>query len=201
MKTDVITFSRTGARTEEVLKMVEKTAVYKGLPGRDALHLRLLAEEMMGMVQTITGEKKGEFWIEDENGEYRLHLKVSTLVDSEKREQLLSASSSGKNESSRGLMGKLREMFERGAEESDFFASRELTAGLYDCEPSTPGSWDWSMMQYEDALYTGVMNNDAAAREAWDELEKSVVAHVADEVKVSIRGREVEMTVIKKLSR
>ena len=39
-----------------------------------------------------------------------------------------------------------------------------------------------------------------AARQAWDELEKSVVAHVADDVKVSIRGSVVEMTIFKKFA-
>ena len=33
-----------------------------------------------------------------------------------------------------------------------------------------------------------------------EELEKSVVARVADDVKVSIRGRKVELTIQKKLT-
>ena len=41
--------------------------------------------------------------------------------------------------------------------------------------------------------------NARNAQQDWDELEKSVVAHVADDVKVSIRGRSVEMTIIKKM--
>ena len=36
------------------------------------------------------------------------------------------------------------------------------------------------------------------AAEAWDELEKSVIAHVADEVRISIHGYDVEMIVFKK---
>ena len=36
-------------------------------------------------------------------------------------------------------------------------------------------------------------------KEAWDELEKSVVGHLADNVKVSILGRTVEMVIMKKL--
>ena len=56
------------------------------------------------------------------------------------------------------------------------------------------------MMKYEDALSYRVQQNDSAAKEAWDELEKSVVAKVADDVKVSIRGRVVEMTIIKKIA-
>ena len=57
----------------------------------------------------------------------------------------------------------------------------------------------WSMIKYEDALSNREKANDDSAKEAWDELEKSVVAKVADDVKVSIRGRMVEMTIIMKL--
>ena len=52
----------------------------------------------------------------------------------------------------------------------------------------------------EATLEEGVRRNDQAAREAWDELEKSVVAHAADEIKISIKGQTVEMTLIKKLA-
>ena len=41
--------------------------------------------------------------------------------------------------------------------------------------------------------------NQGVAKDAWDELEKSVVGHIADDVKVFISGRTVEMTIIKKM--
>ncbi len=50
------------------------------------------------------------------------------------------------------------------------------------------------MTVYKDQLQKSGVN-----KEAWDELEKSVVGHLADDVKVSILGREVEMTIITKL--
>ena len=99
MKTDKITVSSQGARMGAALEQAEKVAAYKGLKMKDALHLRLLTEEMMGLMRSITGEREGIFWIEDEDGEYRLHLQVRTLLNSEEREQLLAVSSSGKNES------------------------------------------------------------------------------------------------------
>ena len=201
MKTDVIVVSSKGARMETALDQAEKVAAYKGLPARDALHLRLLTEEMMGMMRSLTGETEGAFWIEDQEGEYRLHLRVHTRMDSGKREQLLSAASSGKNESARGLMGRLRDFFDRGADEDvSTFTSPLLLPGMFE-ESSTPTlDWEWSMVRYEDALSAQVRRDDSQAREAWDELEKSVVAKVADDVKVSIRGREVEMTIVKKLT-
>ena len=201
MRTDTIIVSSRGNQMEAALKEAEKVAAYKGLSAKNALHLRLLTEEMMGMMRSITGETEGKFWIDDEGGEYRLHLLAETSMDSEKRDQLLAASSTGKNESARGLMGRLRDFFERG-EDDDYrsFPSPLLYSGMYEHSSTPTLDWEWSMMRYEDSLSSRVKNNDAAAREAWDELEKSVVAKVADDVKVSIRGRSVEMILVKKMA-
>ena len=201
MKTDMIVVSSKGNQMEKALEQAEKVAAYKGLSGKNALHLRLLTEEMMGMMRSITGETEGVFWIEDENDVYRLHLQVTTRMDSDKRTQLLSAASSGKNESARGLMGKLRDFFDRGADEDVVaLTSPLILPGMYE-ESSLPTmDWEWSMMRYEEALAPSVQRQEKEALEAWDELEKSVVARVADDVKVSIRGRTVEMTLEKKMA-
>ncbi|MBR3018657.1 MAG: hypothetical protein IKH57_16520 [Clostridia bacterium] len=200
MKTDVIVVSSKGTKMEAALEQAEKVAAYKGLTPRDALHLRLLTEEMMGMMRSLTGETEGEFWIEDEENEYRLHLRVHTRMDSGKRGQLLSAASSGKNESARGLMGRLRDFFDRGADEDISSLASPLLPGMYTHPTTHALDWEWSMARYEDALSVQIRRDDSKAKEAWYELEKSVVAHVADDVKVSIQGRQVEMIIIKKLT-
>ena len=200
MKSDSIIVSSTGRRMENALNEVEKICAYKNLSGKQALHLRLLTEEMMGMMRSITGETEGEFWIEDEDGTYELHLKVDTRLTSERREKLLSASTSGKNESARGLMGRLRDFFDRGTDEDmSAFTSPLLADSMYDGTFSSSMEYEWSMMKYVEAVRTGVEQDDRQAVEAWDELEKSVVRHVADDVRVSIRGRDVEMIIVKKL--
>lgn len=196
MKTDVITVSSTGAQIETALAQADKVAAYKGLSPRGALHLRLLTEEMMGMMRSITGETQGKFWIEDEENEYRLHLLVSTRMDLDKRDQLLAASSSGKNEAAKGLMGRLRDFFDQGADTSALPLYHAETMVEY---TGSTMNYEWSMMEYEDSL-RGHIDSDARAREMWDELEKSVVSHVADDVKVAIRGRQAEMIIIKKMA-
>ena len=200
MKSDMIKVSSRGKQMEKALAQAEKVAAYKEMTGKNALHLRLLTEEMMGMMRSITGEKEGIFWIEDNDNVYQLHLQVNTRMDSEKREQLLSAASSGKNESARGLMGRLRDFFDRGTDEDiASIPSPYLMPGIHERASSATMDWDWSMMEYEDALSYRIQQNDRDAREAWDELEKSVVAKVADDIKVSIRGQTVEMIIIKKM--
>jgi len=201
MRTDVIEVTSTGTQMEIALGQVDKVTAYKGLTGKNALHLRLLAEEMLGMMRSITGETKGAFWIEDdEEGTYQLHLQVKTRMDSEKRDSLLAASSTGKNESARGLMGRLRDFFDRSADEDIAAAhSSLLMPGVMEQSSLPTLDWEWSMTRYQNAL-SSQMKTSSAAREAWDELEKSVVAHVADDVRVSIRGRQVEMIIMKKMA-
>ena len=194
MKSDVIVVTNDEKSVEKVLEQVNKVSVYKELSDKDALHLRLLAEEMMSMINSIAGNVKGKFWIEDEDGVYQLHLEAETDMDAEKRKQLISASTSGQNDANRSLMGKLRAFFEP---EDDFPV-------FYDAVMSPMndiyGDMAWSMRVYREQVMQYMKQKREGAAEAWDELEKSVVAHVADDVKVSIRGRTVEMTIIKKMA-
>ena len=193
MKTDVIAISNNGNNMEAVLAQVDAVAAYKALSPEDAMHLHLLAEETMAMMRAITGEVDGEFWIEDQNGVYELHLKVETLTDEHKREQLLSASTTGKNEATRGFMGKLRAFFQPTADAPMF------SSGFAGGAPQMYGNYEWSMEDYREQLRQYREQNAEGSQEAWDELEKSVVSRVADDVKVSIMGRTVGMTIVKKL--
>ena len=194
MKTDVIVVSNKGDKLDAALAQVEKVAGYKNLSHKSALHLRLLAEEMLGMMNSVAGNVEGEFWIEDENDVYQLHLQVETDMDSEKRKQLISASTSGQNEANRGIMGKIRAFFEPEDNFPVYFDSSVFPeSNMYE-------TTSWSMSLYREQLELYLRQDRKGAQEAWDELEKSVVAHVADDVKVAIRGRTVEMTIVKKMA-
>lgn len=190
MKSDVIKVSSMKDQTDAVMDQAEKVAVFRGLSTKGALHLRLLAEEMMSMMRAITGDVRGQFWIENEKDQFQLHLNVRTQVDFLQREKLLSASSSGKNEAHQGLLGKLRAFFEPIEGTPVYFDSAVST---------TPQEIGWSLNAYQEQLGQMVNEKREGAEEAWDELEKSVIAHVADEVKISIHGYDVEMIVFKKI--
>lgn len=191
MKTDVIVISNDGENMEEALAQAEKVACYKELPSRNAMHLRLLTEEMLGMMRSITGERKGAFWIEDHDGMYELHLQVETPMDFDKQERLLAASTSGKNESARGIMGKIRSFFDPMD-----WANAPVPVNVEGTNPVA----SWSISSYRQMVQKKLEENPEGAAEAWDELEKSVVSNLADDVKVSIRGRNVEMTILKRLA-
>ena len=199
MKTDVISVSSRGSRMESALLQADKVAAYKGLSAKDALHLRLLAEEALGLMRSITGETDGLFWIEDRDDEYELHLQVQTALSEDKRARLLSVSNSGKNESAKGLMGRLRAFFDWDSDEDTAACSSLYLPDML--ESSSPMlDWEWSMKRYESILSSRIVQDAPGAQEAWDELEKSVVKNVADDVKVYIRSGTVELVILKKLA-
>jgi hypothetical protein len=189
MRSDLIKINSTGEGITEALRQADAVAVYKTLPNKSRLQLRLLCEEMMGMFRTLTGEVEAEFFIEDREDVFELHLETDTTMDSKKRRDLLSASSSGRNEAVTGMTGKLRNVFEQLFEP----ASADSTKGVFVPgfgAPSAASAASWSLSEYRKSV-----KGDA---EAWDELEKSVVASIADEIKVGIRGGKVEMIIYKK---
>ena len=199
MKSDVIVVGSDGKGLEEALNQAESVAIYKGLSGRDTLHLRLLAEEMLGMLRAVVGDVEADFWIEDKQKTFQLHLSAETLMNPEKREALLKASTSGKNQAARGIIGKLRDIFAEAIEAQN----SEAATGIYDnwrfeSDMSMGGSMPmmayaggWSLNQYRSSLAKSRLDD-------WDELEKSVIARLADEVQIFIQGSTVEMVTFKK---
>ncbi|MBR6259603.1 MAG: hypothetical protein IKR21_05265 [Oscillospiraceae bacterium] len=92
MRSDYIVVSSDGSNMDKVMQETEKVAVYKELSKNGALHLRLLTEEMLGMMRSIAGKTDACFWIEDEDGVFQLHLQADTYIDLEQRKKLISTS-------------------------------------------------------------------------------------------------------------
>ena len=202
MKSDVIHVTNEGAGFDEALAQAEAVGRFRALDRRGSLHLRLLTEEMMGMMRAMTGEREADFWIEDDGaaGTVNLHLAVQTPMNAEMRKKLLSASTSGENSAATGVTGKLRDLFEQFIEPESARLPDDLVTGMdlaYSGGDfgtlSVAAAGIWSMSRYKAAVKEG-----RAPIEDWDELEKSVVAKLADEVKIAIAGQDVEMVISKK---
>ncbi len=203
MKTDVIEISPSGEGMAEALRQTELAAAYRGLTPKESLRLRLLAEEMMGMLRTIVGEGKSSFWVEAEGRAFSLHLGTGVRMTADMREELLKTATSGKNEAVKGFMGRVRDIFTQLSEpDGDGFSPVEYGFSYVDVASFDDASlgvtthgmfYGWSMREYRSAVEA----HRAEEPEKWDELEKSITARLADEIKIFIRGKAVEMVVEK----
>ncbi len=204
MQTKKVLVSNRGEGLDEILNMVDETAQVEHLSNRNKLHLRLLTEEMISMIKVIAGEFDALFWIEGDAGDYRLCLTARTDVDAAKKRDLLAVSSTGENVAARGIMGKIREIIENGILSYDEIERMNMEnsmdylsygfMGMGAADAASQSLFVWSLSRYRDNL-ENVKNEDS---EKWDELEKSIVANIADEVKVGIRKDKVEMTIYKR---
>ena len=172
MKSDVIKIDNSGNGFQDALIQTTKSAQFRNLSHKETLQLRLCAEEMLSLARSVTGEMQASFWVESSGKQFDMHLSTKTVMDREKRENLLASATSRKNEAATTFLGKLRDAFEQ--------------AMLSDVTYSIP----------EDAL-DDLANHPIEIPE-WDEYEQSILRKVADEVKIAIRGDMVDMTITKK---
>ena len=179
-----------------ILRESEKVAEYNGLTHKQALQLRLICEEIDGMLPNIIPSFDGDLWIEFENGVCRVNVSLRYEdFTAEKKESLVALAKNKKNAAAVGIVGKIRSVLE------DMFLDEEIVWGA-DVSPEsvffTTGYHDrmdyarcWSLEQYR----ASVKQEEKA--EAWDELEKSVIASVADDVIVGVKGKKATIIIQK----
>lgn len=210
MQTNKIEIGRDGSGREQALEETSKFDVYNDIDKKTAYHIRLLAEETLGMASAILGDYEAVFWLETTGDRVcELHLSAQSDMDYEKEKMLLAVSVTGENIAEKGFMGKIGRFIRRA-----LFSMEEVEeikmqygydpmmygmTGMGDVDSAAMNSmiYMWSMSQYQDELKQNMEENQEAA-EAWDELEKSIVASIADDVVVGIKGDKVELIIKKK---
>ncbi|MBQ2663380.1 MAG: hypothetical protein IJH36_08295 [Clostridia bacterium] len=192
MKSDVYRLEKNMTDFQRIPSEAERVASYNSLDERQSRRLRLLSEELIGMLPELLGFGRGEFWIENEGKRFELHVSVTpdSVLDLDK-DRILSVSSSGENVATKGIMNKIRV-----AAEMMLMTYGETTTE-YQCDFYDMGmvtdlhhySSAWSLNSYKEQA--------SGQSEEWDELEKSIIANLADDVIVGVTGKKVEIVVVK----
>jgi len=190
---------------EAVLSEVEKVTAYNGLEDKKALRLRLLAEELCGMLPGLIENFSGKFWAENDGDDYKLHVELKADdMSIDLRDELISVSKSGKNAAAKGVMGKIRAVAETmllAASDPDLSVPSEeyydycgYNMGFGYIDPTisyeTGYVYSWSLFNYKTAV-------EEKEEDAYAELERSIVAKLADDIIVGVRGKNVEIIVKK----
>jgi hypothetical protein len=96
-------------------------------------------------------------------------------------------------------MGKLKDLISTALMPESDPAQRSIPVGFVSMD--NPASSEqaasllWTLQDYR----TGLNGTDKSGNEdEWDELEKSIVANIADDVQVSVNGAVVDVAIIKK---
>ncbi|MBQ7676689.1 MAG: hypothetical protein IJT32_00500 [Lachnospiraceae bacterium] len=158
--------------------------------------LKLAFEEVLGMLRQITGGFDAIVWFERYEMECCMKLIAKTKMSVEKKSDLLSVSSTGKNASVNGFMAKVADVIETSLLDYDESGSRGHGKGL--ARAAGKGAAvrsDWALSHYRDEL-AEIMDDDDEAQAAWENLEKSIVASIAKDVIVGVKKNRVDITLI-----
>lgn len=180
---------------EAILNESEKVAVFNELDHKQTMQLRLLCEEIDGMLPNIIDDFNGDFWIEFNDGVCKLKLNLTfKKFTVDKKKELINIATNKKNAFAKGLIGKIRSAIE------NLFLDKELAAAcnianLFNYangySVGMDSSYLWNLDDYRKSL-----KKDESPEE-WDELEKSIIASLADNVIVGIKGMQANIEVIK----
>ncbi len=209
MRTDEIRIDNHGAGLEEALEEMERFSEYQRLSPRETLRIRLLAEEAIGMIRSLTMDFEGTFFAEGKKKGDRkdcsIHIIGEAVISGQNREELLAMSRSGKNILAQGIMGKIRSIFDTSLAEGGYIPQNDmLEYGIcpgymfFGGDSSYAGSV-WSLKQYKDRVEEDYLNPEKdEGEEAWDELQKSIVANLADDIQIGVLQEKVQMIIYKK---
>lgn len=197
MKSNICKITNGTADLKAILDESEKVAVYNELDHKQKSQLRLLCEELDGMLPNLVEDFDGDFWIDFENGVCKINASIQLFdIDPIKKKELIDLSKNKKNSSESGIGGKIRATIE------SFFLNEKilnsysassgatyLSTGYFD---GVSYSYYWSLEQYKNSIKT------EDKEESWDELEKSLISSIADDVIVGVKGKTVDIVIVKK---
>lgn len=176
------------------------------LDRHDTLRLELLVEETLGMVKTMLNDFYGQLWFVNDGATCEIHFEATADMNRNRKEELLSMASSGRNAAAKGFMAKLGDMISGAlygfGQTMDAYGQETIHYGIVHSPgmtmtPTVDMVPIWTLQAYKDGL-TEARGANSAAEEAWDELEKSIVARLADDVVVGVKGDRIDLIIKKK---
>lgn len=198
MKSDVCYLNGKEGRMN-VLNEVEKTAGYCGLNHKEGLQLRLLAEELTGMVEGRIGEYSAKFWIEREQHMYKLHLELDRKLSEEDEKSLLETATTNRGQVPTGMMDRIG-MFLDNIVRNQGYKMEQIARGgvvmngmgsMYAAATQEADGIRWSLTSYTKEV------KKEKEPDRIDDLERSIIAKLADDIVVRIRGSKAEVIVEK----
>ena len=195
--TEKLWVSSSVRRIDDVMEILNEFAEKNGITGSEYTHLGLLAEETLGMASQLLRVYDGELWLEETATGYEIILEAEARGNENGNAVPAAAPE--------GFMAKIAEMlncsfmFENIAEMPEELADMlpdYMSYGIREEKETKAWAGRWSLSAYRNSLRMQ-QEKDRTAHPALEELEKSIVAHLADEVTIGIRGHRIRLVISK----
>ena len=186
-----------GTGMKEAVEKTEKFGNDCRLSRKEVLRLRLLSEEALTMMRSILQNSDAYYHIARQKNTYYLHIKSHLNPDDVQRQKLLAVSSSGTNAAPMGLMAKIGWLIRTSQVDKPIAQTSLMNLGMLKNANADGTIASWSLQEYKTALQTTKEKNTEAAQ-AWEELDRSIVSSIADDVSVRITRSDVDLIIKKR---
>lgn len=199
MRSNICKIEKGTRDLDAILKESERVAEYNGLNHKQTMQLRLLCEEIDGMLPNIIDDFEGELWIDFEDGVCKINVSIKIPeLNMDKKTELIGVAKSRKNAAAVGIVGKIRNAIEDFFLDEDSASTFAWSAGSFGLATGYSEGVDyaylWRLNEYRNSVKKEEQEDE------WDELEKSVIASASDDVIVGVKGKCAEIAVIKKFA-
>jgi len=197
MTTAKLWISGAVCRSGDAYEVMKEFAEKNGICGKEYYHLGLLTEEMLSMANQILHVYDGELWVEGTAEGYKIILEAAVHEKD--------GGEAAPKASPEGFMAKIAEMMncsymfediEEMPEELAGMLPDYMSYGIRKEQGAHAWAGSWSLSAYRDNLRKQRGENPNA-EPALDELEKSIVAHLADDVTIGIHGNRIRLVISK----
>lgn len=201
MKSNKVRISGKKANFESILEETQAFAYNEDLPDKASLQLQLLAEEIVSLMRAISFDYEGTYMVSGENGKYELTVEGETLINPKRKKDLMSIAT--KQKPSTGVLNRIKNIFEgfmtfteEAAPSGDTANIMYMTTEIGDMQAfNVLQAQSWSLKSYRQQVEESLDDEDMKA--GWEELERSIIANLADDVTVEIKASKVLITVYK----
>ncbi len=180
-----------------------------GVSKKDALRLKLLFEEAIAMLKALSADFKADIWFEREEKDCLVKVEAYAQMNAPLKKELIDIATDKSNHAVRGIMSKIGDVIENGLlhysevmKLSQEYGGNNMETGMMGIYGGVDGMEPgvmWSLTDYRNNLSEFEKEEDGYD-DAVDELEKSIIANLAKDVVVGVRGNKIDMTIMYELA-
>lgn len=175
MRTDSISLSWRSDACERALNLATLVAQELELDEKEKDNLLMLTEETLSMQAAILGGYAGNLFFKINDNKCELVIKSEETISEDLKNTLIRMSSSGENEFKTSIGDKISDFFKELRDSNDFMDALDEHCA-------------------EDKVLV-IKTKDG---EIWDESERAILHHYADEIRVGVKKNKIVIRVIKK---
>ena len=174
-----------GKENTRICTLTEEYAAECALSGRDAMHLRLLVEEIVEMLRILDDEQPAELSIEGDGKSCVIRLILEKTLASKEEYIGRLSDFNGVTDKIRFLLSSSYETLEALRDEAETIGVRKQKAeDLKEADlPYDEDAYVWTMESYNLSAFDRFEETGEAD---WAEISRSIIANIADDVRIFI---------------